>query len=334
MNKLLITGGAGFIGSHLIRHWLKNHSDAEILNLDKITYAANPAYLDTIKANPKYKFIKADIANREEVKNIINSFQPDGIIHLAAESHVDNSINNPEPFVFTNIVGTFNLLEEFRQLWIKHPDKYPNKRFHHVSTDEVYGSLGIDNYFDEKTPYAPNSPYSATKAGSDHLVRAYYHTYNMNTVITNCSNNFGPNQHNEKLIPTIIRSAINHKPIPIYGTGENIRDWLFVDDHCTAIDTIFHTGKNGETYNIGSRNEWKNIELARLICDLLNEMVGNGPNNDYNNLITFVTDRPGHDKRYAINPTKLENELHWKSQNEFRASLKFTINWYLEKYKQ
>lgn len=331
--KIIVTGGAGFIGSNLILYWLEKYPDTQIMNLDRLTYAANPAYLNQLKTNPNYKLVEADIANRVVVREIINNFRPDGILHLAAESHVDNSINNPEPFVLTNVVGTFNLLEEFRQLWMQSPDEYPMKRFHHISTDEVYGSLGNDNYFDENTPYAPNSPYSATKAGSDHLVRAYHHTYAMNTVMTNCSNNFGPNQHDEKLIPTIIRSAIGHKPIPIYGTGENIRDWLFVHDHCTAIDMVYHKGQNGESYNIGSRNEWKNIELARLICDIMNELVAEGPGNDYRNLITFIKDRPGHDKRYAINPAKVETKLGWKSQNEFKASLTSTIRWYLEKYR-
>lgn len=330
--KLLITGGAGFIGSNLILYLIEKYPDYQILNLDKLGYASNLKYLDSVRDRNNYTFAKVDLVDRNAVKDIVGRFQPDGVIHLAAESHVDNSIQGPEPFVYSNIVGTFNLLEECRQLWQKDKDRFSQSRFHHISTDEVYGSLGPKGYFTENTSYAPNSPYSATKAGSDFIVRAYHHTYGMNTVTTNCSNNFGPHQHDEKLIPTVIRTAILGKPIPVYGKGQNVRDWLYVRDHCSAIDLVFHKGTEGATYNIGGQNEWKNIDLVRKICDLLNRMAGDGPGGDYNSLITFVTDRPGHDQRYAIDASKIENELGWKNDRDFDKNLAETVAWYIKKY--
>ncbi|HBX65312.1 MAG TPA: dTDP-glucose 4,6-dehydratase, partial [Balneolaceae bacterium] len=258
--------------------------------------------------------------------------KPQGVFHLAAESHVDNSIQGPEPFIQSNIVGTFNILEECRLLWKDDEEAWKNNRFLHVSTDEVYGELEDEGFFTEETPYAPNSPYSASKAGSDMIVRAYYHTYGMNVVTTNCSNNYGPHQHDEKLIPVVIRSAINHDKIPVYGKGENVRDWLFVHNHCDALDTAFLKGEAGETYTIGGNNEWKNIELVHKICNILNEEVGNGPDGDYKNLITFVTDRLGHDFRYAIDASKIKNELGWEPSQDFDGMLRQTILWYVRKY--
>jgi dTDP-glucose 4,6-dehydratase len=331
--RILITGGAGFIGSNLLLHMHNQYPDYHFLNIDKLTYASNPEFLKPLESSERYQFSKTDIVDRKAVSEVIRSFKPDGIIHLAAESHVDNSINGPEPFIMTNVVGTFNLIEEARQFWNGREGGLASGRFHHVSTDEVYGTLGETGLFSETTPYAPNSPYSASKAGSDFVVRAYHHTYGMNLVTTNCSNNYGPHQHDEKLIPTVIRTAFNKKPIPVYGKGENIRDWLFVLDHCKAIDKVFHHGRSGETYNVGGRNEWMNINLVREICSILNELVGEGPDGDYNNLITFVTDRPGHDLRYAIDATKLETELGWQNTQDFRRDLLETVQWYISKYK-
>lgn len=329
--NIIVTGGAGFIGSNLILHLMNRYPDYRIWNVDKLTYASDLSYLSPVSKNPNYRFLQADIADRNAVAAFIKDIQPDGIIHLAAESHVDNSIAGPEPFVLTNVVGTFNLLEECRQYW-QASGKMQTARFHHVSTDEVYGTLGATGLFTEETPYAPNSPYSASKAGSDHLVRAYHHTFKMNTVMTNCSNNYGPHQHNEKLIPTVIRKALAHQPIPVYGKGENIRDWLFVEDHCRAIDMVFHHGKSGESYNVGGRNEWKNLDLVLEICRLLDEITGKGPQGNYKNLISFVTDRPGHDLRYAIDATKLETELGWRNTQDFSADLKKTVQWFVDKY--
>ncbi len=332
--KLIVTGGAGFIGSNLILYLLEKYPDYQILNIDKLTYASNLRYLDRVKDKNSYTFSKTDIVDRNAVRQVIRRFQPDAVIHLAAESHVDNSIKGPEPFIQSNVVGTFNMIEECRQIWQDDAESFLKNRFHHVSTDEVYGSLGATGYFTEETPYAPNSPYSASKAGSDMIVRSYFHTYNMNVVTTNCSNNFGPHQHDEKLIPTVIRTALDKEPIPVYGKGENIRDWLYVIDHCLAIDMVFHNGKTGETYNVGGHNEWKNIELVHKICDILNKEVGEGPEGDYNNLITFVTDRPGHDKRYAIDASKIEKGLGWKNDKDFDSNLTETIQWYVKKYTQ
>jgi dTDP-glucose 4,6-dehydratase len=332
--RILITGGAGFIGSNLILYWLRDRPEDQILNLDKLTYAADLKYLESAASNPQYRLLQADISSRAEVAEAVRTFRPEGVIHLAAESHVDNSISGPEPFVQTNLVGTFNLLQECYLLWKQDPRGLAANRFLHVSTDEVYGALGDQGFFTEQTPYAPNSPYSATKAGSDLLVRAYHHTYGMNVVTTNCSNNFGPHQHDEKLIPTVIRSALQGKPIPVYGKGANVRDWLYVGDHCRAIEHAFRKGRPGETYIIGSRNERKNVDLVRLICGVLNERVGKGPQGDYASLISFVTDRLGHDFRYAIDPSKIEAELGWKAVGRFDEHLRETVDWYVRRYTQ
>ncbi len=333
MKKIIVTGGAGFIGSNLILKLFKDHPDWTIMNIDKLTYASDTGYLKPLRDSERYYFKKIDLVDRDEVKDIVKTFQPDGVFHLAAESHVDNSISGPEPFILSNVVGTFNILEECRQLWQEDEESWKNNRFVHVSTDEVYGELEDDGFFTEQTPYAPNSPYSASKASSDMIVRAYFHTYGMNVVTTNCSNNYGPHQHDEKLIPTVIRNAINHNPIPVYGKGENVRDWLNVIDHCSALETAFLKGKAGEVYNIGGNNEWKNIELVHKLCDLLNEEVGNGPNGDYKNLISFVTDRLGHDFRYAIDASKIKNELGWEPSTDFGGMLRDTVLWYIKKYK-
>ncbi|MCH8567349.1 MAG: dTDP-glucose 4,6-dehydratase [Balneolales bacterium] len=330
--KIMVTGGAGFIGSNLLLHLHETYPKYSFLNVDKLTYASDLTFLKPLEDSPRYAFSKTDITDRAAVKKLVEEFAPDGVIHLAAESHVDNSIKGPEPFVMTNVVGTFNLLEECRNFWNKSDKAFSEFRFHHVSTDEVYGSLGAEGLFSETTPYAPNSPYSASKASSDFMVRAYHHTYGMNVVTTNCSNNYGPHQHDEKLIPTVIRTALQKKSIPVYGKGENVRDWLFVKDHCRAIDMVFHEGKTGETYNVGGRNEWMNIELVRAICDELNTLKGEGPDGDYKNLISFVTDRPGHDLRYAIDATKIESELKWQNTQDFRRDLRETVQWYIRKY--
>jgi len=330
--KILITGGAGFIGSNLILFLLSRRDDITILNLDKLTYASDLNYLSSVENDNRYRFIQADLVDRDAVREIVREFRPDGVMHLAAESHVDNSITGPEPFVMSNVVGTFNILEECRQLWLEDPNGYADKRFLHVSTDEVYGSLGKEGAFTEKTPYAPNSPYSATKAGSDFLVRSYFKTFKMNVVTTNCSNNFGPHQHDEKLIPTVIRKALAHEPIPVYGKGENVRDWLYVTDHCNAILSVFEKGHVGETYIVGGHNEWRNIDLVKLMCDILNDLVGEGPEGDYKNLITFVTDRAGHDLRYAIDPTKIQTEIGWKPEMKFEEQLRETLAWYAGRY--
>ncbi len=302
------------------------------MNLDKLTYASDLSYLKPVEDDPRYRFVQTDLVDRHAVRAVVQEFRPDGVMHLAAESHVDNSIKGPEPFVMSNVVGTFNIAEECRQLWLVDPNGYADKRFLHVSTDEVYGSLGKEGTFTEKTPYAPNSPYSASKAGSDFLVRSYYKTYNMNVVTTNCSNNFGPHQHDEKLIPTVIRKALAHEPIPVYGKGENVRDWLYVTDHCQAILSVFEKGRSGETYIVGGHNEWRNIDLVRLICDILNDLTGDGPGGDYKNLITFVTDRAGHDLRYAIDPTKIRTEVGWKPEMKFEEQLRETLMWYVSRY--
>jgi dTDP-glucose 4,6-dehydratase len=331
--RIIITGGSGFIGSNLILYLHGRYPDMQIMNLDKLTYASDPSYLAELKSSSRYYFKKLDLVHRDAVQDAVQTFKPDGVIHLAAESHVDNSIKGPEPFVQSNVVGTFNILDECRRFWMDSKEGLAHYRFHHVSTDEVYGSLGAEGYFTEETPFAPNSPYSATKAGSDMLVRAYYHTYGMNVVTTNCSNNYGRFQHDEKLIPTVIRNAYRKSPIPVYGKGENIRDWLHVSDHCSAIDLVYRNGKAGETYNVGGHNEWKNLDLVHSICSIMNDVVGDGPNGDYTNLIQFVTDRPGHDLRYAIDPTKIERDLGWRHQGSFEQHLRETILWYVEKYR-
>lgn len=331
--KVIVTGGAGFIGSNLIPYLHEQYPDFEILNIDKLTYASDLNYLNSVKDSNRYTFKRLDITDRAGIKDIIQKYGPDGVIHLAAESHVDNSIKGPEPFIYSNVVGTFNLLEECRLHWAESKkDPVLANRFLHISTDEVYGSLGKTGHFKETTPYAPNSPYSASKAGSDFLVRSYFHTYGMNTVMTNCSNNYGPHQHDEKLIPTVIRKALAGEQIPIYGKGDNVRDWLYVEDHCKALATVFMEGKAGEQYNIGGDNEWQNIEIVNLICEILNEESGKGPDGDYKNLISFVTDRPGHDFRYAVDASKIKKELKWAPSKDFNEMLRDTVKWFMKKY--
>lgn len=335
MNKsILITGGAGFIGANFVVHFLKENPDYTVVNLDLLTYAGDLANLTEVEGNPNYKFVQGDICDRALVENLFKEHDFRGVIHFAAESHVDNSISGPEAFIKTNVVGTFNLLDAARKHWMNAPFEYKSEyadcRFHHISTDEVYGTLGKEGLFTEETPYAPNSPYSASKASSDMVVRSYFHTYGMNVVTTNCSNNYGPKQHNEKLIPTIIRKAISGENIPIYGTGENVRDWLYVLDHCKGIELVYKNGKAGETYNIGGRNERNNLYIANKICDLLDTMKPKASGN-YKDQITFVKDRPGHDLRYAIDATKIENELGWKADENFETGIVKTIEWYLHK---
>jgi len=335
MKTILITGGAGFIGSNFVVHLLENYKDYKLVNLDKLTYAGSLENLKEVKGNPNHTFIEGDINNKDLLDKLFSEHQFDGVIHFAAESHVDNSIEGPEAFIQTNINGTFNLLEAARKHWINAPFElkigFENARFHHISTDEVYGTLGETGYFTEKTPYAPNSPYSASKAASDMLVRSYFHTYGLNAVTTNCSNNYGPKQHQEKLIPTIIRKALAYEPIPIYGDGKNIRDWLYVHDHCIGIDLAFHRGKKGETYNIGGSNEKTNIDVAETICSALDKFKPRQDNKSYNELITYVKDRPGHDKRYAIDATKITTELGWSHRQSFDDDILATVKWYLEK---
>lgn len=334
--SLLITGGAGFIGSNFITYLLNNNQEISIVNLDKLTYAGELSNLDEVSSNSRYKFIEGDICDANLIHDLFNEHQFDGVIHFAAESHVDNSIEKPDEFINTNVYGTFNLLNTAKNCWMQGPHNFKkgceNNRFHHISTDEVYGTLGETGLFTEETPYAPNSPYSASKASSDFIVRSYFHTYGMNVVTTNCSNNYGPKQHDEKLIPTIIRKAINGNDIPIYGDGKNIRDWLYVKDHCKGIELAFENGKAGETYNIGGKNERNNLEIAKTICEILDEL--KPQNTSYKNLITFVKDRPGHDFRYAIDASKIENELGWNADENFESGIKKTINWYLNKYKK
>ncbi len=331
--RILVTGGAGFIGSNLLLYLHEKYPNYQLLNIDKLGYASDLSYLDEIKNSNRYTFKKLDIVDRDAVRDIIRSYKPDGVFHLAAESHVDNSIKGPEPFIQSNVVGTFNLIEECRQFWKEDDERWKKSRFLHVSTDEVYGELGEQGAFSEESPYAPNSPYSASKAGSDFIIRSYYHTYGMNVVTTNCSNNFGPHQHDEKLIPTVIRTALNHDDIPVYGKGENVRDWLFVQEHCRALDLVFNEGQSGETYIIGGNNEWKNIDLVKKICNILNEEVGDAPSSDFKDLITFVKDRPGHDFRYAIDASKIKEELGWNSEESFEQRLRETIRWYIQRYR-
>ncbi len=331
---ILITGGAGFIGSNFIPYFLEKYPDYKIINLDKLTYAGELKNLLECENNPRYHFIKGDICDKNLVADIFKKFDIKGVIHFAAESHVDNSIKRPEEFLQTNIMGTFNLIHNAFLHWMSAPNSYKKDyeecRFHHVSTDEVYGTLGDSGLFMESTAYAPNSPYSASKASSDFIVRAYHHTYGLNTTISNCSNNYGGKQHNEKLIPTIIRKAISGEDIPIYGDGKNIRDWLFVLDHCKAIDLIFHTGKGGEMYNVGGRNEKTNLEVVDTILSILDKKQPLSNEKSYKDQITFVKDRAGHDKRYAIDATRLESELGWKADENFDTGIVKTIEWYLK----
>ncbi|MDR0438238.1 MAG: dTDP-glucose 4,6-dehydratase [Bacteroidales bacterium] len=328
MKKILfITGGAGFIGSHVVRLFVTKYPDYQIVNLDKLTYAGNLANLKDVEHLPNYKFEKVDIVDGKAVQALFEKYQPFGVIHLAAESHVDRSIANPMEFIMTNIVGTVNLLNAARHTW---KDNFDGKRFYHVSTDEVYGSLANDgSLFTEETPYDPRSPYSASKASSDHLVRAYFHTYHLPIVLSNCSNNYGPNHFPEKLLPLAINNIKNMKPIPIYGKGENVRDWLYVVDHARAIDMIFHNGKIGDTYNIGGLNEWTNIDLIHKLCEIMDRKLNREPGTSAK-LITFVQDRAGHDLRYAIDSSKLVNELGWKPSLQFEEGMEKTVDWYLE----
>ncbi|MCB0713911.1 MAG: dTDP-glucose 4,6-dehydratase [Ignavibacteriae bacterium] len=321
--RILVTGGCGFIGSNLIHYLLRTHEHLHLLNIDALTYAANPRNLEGVEGDPRYQFKQIDIADRSALRATLHEFRPEGIFHLAAETHVDNSIREPEPFIQANVIGTFNLLEEARLLW-----EEGEGRFLHVSTDEVFGVVEGGGSFDEDSPLRPNNPYSATKAGSDHLVRAWYQTYGLDVVTTNCSNNFGPRQHREKLIPTVITSALSGKPIPVYGEGQNIRDWLYIEDHCAALDLLFSEGKAGETYVIGTRNEWKNIDLVRMICSTLDEVEGGGLEGGYASLITFVEDRLGHDLRYAVDPSKIEREFGWKAERGFKQAIRETVIWY------
>jgi dTDP-glucose 4,6-dehydratase len=323
---IIITGGAGFIGSHVVRLFVTNYPHYQIINLDALTYAGNLENLKDIEGASNYIFEKVNILDVEELDRLFIRYRPDGIIHLAAESHVDRSILSPMDFVFTNVVGTVNLLNAAKKHWQKN---YDNKLFYHVSTDEVYGALGETGLFTEETPYDPHSPYSASKAASDHFVRAYYDTYGLPVVITNCSNNYGPYHFPEKLIPLFINNIINKKPLPVYGDGLYTRDWLFVKDHAAAIDLVFHKGKVGETYNIGGFNEWKNIDLVKLLCRLMDEKLGR-QTGESEQLITYVKDRPGHDRRYAIDATKINKELGWKPSVTFEEGLSQTIDWYLK----
>jgi dTDP-glucose 4,6-dehydratase len=324
--KILITGGAGFIGSHVVRLFVTKYPQYQIFNLDALTYAGNLENLRDIDAAPNYTFVKGDIVDAGFINDLFAEQQFDAVIHLAAESHVDRSIADPLAFVYTNVIGTVNLLNAAKNLW---KDNFDGHLFYHVSTDEVYGSLGEEGMFTEETAYDPRSPYSASKASSDHFVRAYYHTYGLPVKVSNCSNNYGPNHFPEKLIPLAINNIQNGRPVPVYGKGENVRDWLFVKDHATAIDAVFHKGKLGDTYNIGGVNEWKNIDLIRLLCDIMDEKTGQEKGTSQQ-LITFVTDRAGHDLRYAIDSSKIIRELGWEPSVTFEQGLSQTVDWYLE----
>lgn len=332
--NILVTGGLGFIGSNFIQYMNERYQNYKIINIDSITYAANKDNLNDLFYKKNYKFVKCDIRNKESLSKVFEDFLITDVIHFAAESHVDNSIKNPTIFAETNIMGTLNLLEVSRDFWMESPfvykEQFIQSKFHHISTDEVYGTLGDTGYFTEETNYAPNSPYSASKAASDMLVRSYFHTYGLNVVTTNCSNNYGPKQHDEKLIPTLIRNALKGEKLPIYGNGENVRDWLYVKDHCSGIDVVFHRGKVGETYLIGGHNEKTNVEIAKIICDYLDQKFPKDVS--YRKQIKFVEDRHGHDFRYAIDPSKIVSELHWQPNETFETGIVKTIEWYITKY--
>lgn len=336
MQTILITGGAGFIGANFIPFFLEKNKKTKVVNLDALTYAGDLENLKELISNPRYIFEKGNICDRSFIEEIFKKHSISGVIHFAAESHVDNSIKNPDAFIQTNINGTFNLLDVAKNLWMDAPNLYKkefkNARFHHISTDEVFGTLGATGLFTEETPYAPNSPYSASKAASDFIVRSYFHTYGLNVVTTNCSNNYGPKQHDEKLIPTIIRKAVLGENIPIYGDGKNIRDWLYVLDHCKGIELAYQKGIAGETYNIGGKNERNNLYIANKICEILDEVLPK--EKSYKEQIAFVKDRPGHDFRYAIDASKVEKDLGWKANENFETGIQKTIAWYLKKYQK
>lgn len=335
MKSILVTGGAGFIGANFVPYFAKKYPEYKVINLDKLTYAGNLDNLSDCEGCSNYHFVQGDICDRDLIEKLFKENDIRGVVHFAAESHVDNSITGPKAFIETNILGTFTLIDVARNHWMEGPNKvkagYEDSRFHHISTDEVYGALGDTGFFYETTPYDPSSPYSASKASSDMLVRAYHRTYGMNVTVSNCSNNYGPKQHPEKLIPKIISNALSEKNIPIYGDGKNVRDWLYVLDHCKAIDLVFHKGRSGETYNIGGHNERNNLEIVEAICSILDKEMPKKSGGSYKDLVVFVSDRPGHDRRYAIDATKLETELGWKADENFDTGIVKTVEWYLKK---